>query len=123
MERAGDTSRPAISQRIAATRKRLQEQWKADHANERPNRFSQEEVARRVGVSLGAYGAWERNREPDLERLRQIAKALDLDADYFSPTGDLASATARVARFTTCTFSYAPDQSPTRVVSGPQRSS
>lgn len=97
MESAGESDgRPAICRRINDTRRRQQEQWKADHPGERDNPYTQESVARRVGVTLGAYGAWERTREPELFRLRQIATALGLDEDYFSPTGDLASATARV---------------------------
>jgi transcriptional regulator with XRE-family HTH domain len=100
MESAGEASkRPAICQRIHDTRDRLRKQWNADHPGERGNPFTQEAVARRVGpdgVTLGAYGAWERTREPELYRLRQIATALGLDEDYFAPSGDLASATARV---------------------------
>lgn len=97
MESAGESDgRPAICRRINDTRRRQQERWKADHPGERDNPYTQEAVARRVGVTLGAYGAWERSREPELFRLRQIATALGLDEDYFSPTGDLASATARV---------------------------
>lgn len=100
MAQAGEIDdRPAISQRIRNTRTQLQEQWKADHPNERGNPFSQEAVARRIGqdgVTVGAYGAWERRSEPDLQRLREIAVALFLDEDYFLPTGDLAAATARV---------------------------
>lgn len=89
-------ARPAISQRIKTTRERLQKQWKADHPGQPGNPFSQEEMARRIGVTLGAYGAWERHREPDLQRLREIAGALGLDEDYFSPSGDLTAATTRV---------------------------
>lgn len=97
MESAGENEgRPAICRRINETRRRQQERWKADHPGERENPYTQEAVARRIGVTLGAYGAWERTREPELFRLRQIAVALGLDEDYFSPTGDLASATARV---------------------------
>lgn len=91
-----DEARPAICQRIRDTRDHLFKQWKADHPRQRPNPFSQEEVARRVGVSLGGYGAWERTLEPDLQRLREIAVALELDEDYFAPTGNLATATARL---------------------------
>lgn len=94
MEQA--SQRPAICERVRSTRLRLKESWAADHPGDRDNPFTQEEVARRVGVTLGAYSAWEKTREPDLARLRQIAAALALDEDYFSPTGDLASATARV---------------------------
>lgn len=96
METAGD-NRPAISQKIRDTRKRLHDEWKADHPGEKDNPFTQEAVARRVPVTLGAYGAWERGKiEPSLQRLRQVAVALGLDEDYFSPSGDLASATARL---------------------------
>jgi transcriptional regulator with XRE-family HTH domain len=96
---AQGASTPAICQRIRETRERLQEQWKADHPGERGNPFTQEKVAGRIGqdgITVGAYGAFERYREPDMQRLREIAQALGLDEDYFMPMGDLATATARV---------------------------
>lgn len=98
MVEAGEQGQvPAVSRRIRQTRERLHAEWKADHPGERGNPFTQEKVAGRIGVTLGAYGSWERGRvEPDLARLRQIAVALYLDEDYFSPGGDLATATARV---------------------------
>jgi transcriptional regulator with XRE-family HTH domain len=89
---------PAICRLIAETRLGLMEQWKADHPHEKDNPFTQEKVASRVGITLGAYGAFERGKtEPSLLRLREIALALGLERDYFSPTGDLASAAARFA--------------------------
>lgn len=87
---------PAISQRIRATRERLQEQWKADHPGQRGNPFTQERVAATLRLTTKSYGDYERSREPDLPRLREIARAFNLDEDYFSPTGDLATATARI---------------------------
>lgn len=98
MEAAGDTSEiPAISRRIRTARERRQEEWEAENGTGRGNPYTQEAMARQLEVSLSGYGNWERGRtEPTLARLRQIAVALGLDEDYFSPTGDLASATARV---------------------------
>lgn len=99
MEDAEATVTPAISARIRRTREDLQEQWDADHPGENGNPYTQEKVASRVGpsgVTVGAYRKFETVREPKLSRLRQIAVALELDEDYFLPTGNLASATARL---------------------------
>lgn len=41
--------------------------------------LSQEDAAHLLGVSVKAYRNWETFREPSLERLRQIAKALDAE--------------------------------------------
>lgn len=95
MEQAS-TQRPALSQRITATRERLKDEWAAAHPGERDNPYTQEAVARRVGVTLGAYGAWERKKEPKPARLREIARALNLDEDYFLPSGDLTEMTVRL---------------------------
>lgn len=95
MEQAS-TERPALSQRIWQTRIRLRDEWTHEHPKERGNPFTQEAMAARVGVTLGAYGAWERAKEPKPARLREIALALGLDEDYFLPSGDLTAATARV---------------------------
>lgn len=45
--------------------------------------ISQEEAARRVGVSLKAYRAYETFREPKLRRLRQLEAAFGLEEGYF----------------------------------------
>ena len=45
--------------------------------------ISQEEAARRLGISLKAYRAYESFREPKLARLRQLAAAFGLEEDYF----------------------------------------
>lgn len=45
--------------------------------------ISQEEAARRLGLSLKAYRAYEVFREPSIRRLREIAGAFGLDEDYF----------------------------------------
>jgi transcriptional regulator with XRE-family HTH domain len=56
---------------------------------------SQEEAARRLGLSLKAYRAYELFREPSIRRLRQIAHAFGLEEDYFlASNGDDAEATA-----------------------------
>lgn len=44
---------------------------------------SQEEAARRLGLSLKAYRAYELFREPSIRRLREIARAFGLEEDYF----------------------------------------
>jgi transcriptional regulator with XRE-family HTH domain len=44
---------------------------------------SQEEAARRLGLSLKAYRAYEVFREPSIRRLRAIAEAFGLDEAYF----------------------------------------
>lgn len=90
------SERPAICQRIHSVRDGLKQQWELEHPGERGNPFTQEQVARRIGITLSAYGRFERTREPNLSRLRQIAVALFLDEDYFLPSGDLTAATARV---------------------------
>ena len=45
--------------------------------------ISQEEAARRLGLSLKAYRAYEVFREPSLRRLREIAGAFGLPEGYF----------------------------------------
>lgn len=51
--------------------------------------ISQEEAARRLGLSLKAYRAYEVFREPKLRRLRQIAAGFGLDEDFFlRPEGE-----------------------------------
>jgi transcriptional regulator with XRE-family HTH domain len=77
-------------------RNHLKAQWELEHPGQRGNPFTQEQVAQRIGITLSAYGRFERTREPNLARLRQIAVALGLDEDYFLPSGDLTAATARV---------------------------
>jgi transcriptional regulator with XRE-family HTH domain len=90
------SERPAICQRIKAVRTQRMADWDLEHPGERGNPYTQEQVAQRIGITLGAYGQFERTREPNLARLRQIAVALFLDEDYFLPSGDLTAATARV---------------------------
>jgi transcriptional regulator with XRE-family HTH domain len=46
-------------------------------------RISQEEAARRIGMSVKGYRAYETFREPSFARLRQIATAFDIDETYF----------------------------------------
>lgn len=87
---------PPISARIRKKREELQTAWDADHPGENGNPFTQEKVAGRVGITLGAYRKLETEREPKMNRLRQIALALYLDEDFFLPTQDLTSATARL---------------------------
>lgn len=48
--------------------------------------ISQEEAARRVGLSLKAYRAYEVFREPSIRRLREIALAFGLEENYFVVT-------------------------------------
>jgi transcriptional regulator with XRE-family HTH domain len=56
---------------------------------------SQEEAARRLGLSLKAYRAYELFREPSVRRLREIATAFGLDEDYFlAPNGGDSRPTA-----------------------------
>jgi transcriptional regulator with XRE-family HTH domain len=45
--------------------------------------FTQQRVAERLHLSLGAYTAYEKNREPPYFRRQEIAKAFDLDPEYF----------------------------------------
>ena len=45
--------------------------------------ISQEEAARRLGLSLKGYRAYETFREPSVRRLRQIAGAFGLDEEHF----------------------------------------
>lgn len=91
MAEAGRT--PPICARIRATRDALKD---AQTTTERRSFFSQEKVAQRVGVSLKAYRAWEKDREPNYERRRAIARALELDEDYFEqPAPDLVGLEAR----------------------------
>jgi transcriptional regulator with XRE-family HTH domain len=97
MEQADEQSNvPAICVRIRKTRERLSDEWKAANPGQRGNPFTQERIAARMGLTTKSYGDYERGREPDLQRLREIALAFSLDEDYFAPSGDLASATARV---------------------------
>lgn len=98
MEAAGNKPEiPAISLRIRKARERKHDEWSAEHGTERGSPYTQEAMARTIGLSLSGFGNLERGKtEPKLQRLRQIAVALGFDEDYFSPTGDLASATARV---------------------------
>jgi transcriptional regulator with XRE-family HTH domain len=97
MEAAEQQGLPAICLRIRKTRRELFDRWAAENPNEQGmNPYSQEQVASRVGITRNAYRAFERRREPSLARLRQIAAALGLDDDYFSPRADRASVTARL---------------------------
>ena len=64
-------SQPAICRRIREVR-------------ERSLGISQEEAARRLGISLKAYRAYETFREPKISRLRQIAAAFGLDETFFA---------------------------------------
>jgi transcriptional regulator with XRE-family HTH domain len=82
-EAMASASTPPICARIRETRERLLDQAKAEGGREAAAEFSQEAVARRVGVSLGAYRAYEFSREPDYERRQQIARALGFSEDYF----------------------------------------
>jgi transcriptional regulator with XRE-family HTH domain len=55
--------------------------------------ISQEEAARRLGISLKAYRAYEVFREPSIRRLREIARAFGLDEEHFvASDGDSGSA-------------------------------
>jgi transcriptional regulator with XRE-family HTH domain len=45
--------------------------------------ISQEEAARRLGLSLKAYRAYEVFREPSIRRLREIAEAFGLGEEHF----------------------------------------
>lgn len=75
---------PPICRRIRELREeRFERDKQAAREERRANRFSQEAVAQRVGVSLKAYRAYEDTREPDYERRQQIALALDLPEDFF----------------------------------------
>lgn len=79
-----DIRRPPICKRISDLRKGLFARDKGPAREERrSNNFSQEAVARQIGVSLKAYRAYELNREPDYERRQAIAQALELPSDYF----------------------------------------
>lgn len=87
---------PAICARIRQTRERLKDQWSSEHPGERGNPFTQEAVASRLDATVKTYRSYEATTEPKSWRLREIAVALGLDGDYFLPSGDLASATARL---------------------------
>ena len=50
--------------------------------------ISQEEAARRLGLSLKGYRAYETFRKPSPRRLREIAAAFGLNDDYFLPRRD-----------------------------------
>jgi len=49
--------------------------------------LSQEEAARKIGVTLGAWGKWERGEtDPPVSRLAGIAEVLDIDpVDLVAP--------------------------------------
>lgn len=57
-------------------------------------RISQEEAARRLGLSLKAYRAYEVFREPSLRRLREIALAFGLDEEHFLASNGSADASS-----------------------------
>jgi transcriptional regulator with XRE-family HTH domain len=67
---------PPISRRIRETREH--------QFDENGRKLSQEKVAQRLGLSLKAYRAYETFREPNAQRLRQIARALGQPDDYFA---------------------------------------
>jgi transcriptional regulator with XRE-family HTH domain len=98
MTKAGDAAdTPAVCAQIRQTRKRLKDQWQAENEGARGNPYTLEAVAARVPMTAKAYGAIERGQsEPNLARLRTIAAALHLDDDYFLPSGNLATMTARL---------------------------
>lgn len=66
---------PALCIWIRETRESL--------SSENGRKLSQEEMARRLNISLPAYRAYETFREPSVPRLRQIATAMGLDENYF----------------------------------------
>jgi transcriptional regulator with XRE-family HTH domain len=75
---------PPICRRIKELREqRFELDKQAARDERRANRFSQEAMAQRVGVSLKAYRAYEDSREPDYDRRRAIALALELPDDFF----------------------------------------
>lgn len=54
--------------------------------------MSRENLARLVGVSIDTIGRWERNkRSPKVTDLPRIAKALDVDEDYFVSKSDASN--------------------------------
>lgn len=87
---------PALSARIRKKREGLQNAWETENPGKNGNPFTQEKVAGRVGITLGAYRKLETEREPKPARLRQIALALELDEDFFLPSQDLTAATTRL---------------------------
>lgn len=74
---------PATCKRIRELREEKQEVWAADHPGERGNPFTQESMAHRIGITRDAYRQLETTREPKLERLRDIAEALEKPFGYF----------------------------------------
>jgi transcriptional regulator with XRE-family HTH domain len=85
---------PPICAFIRETRERLKEEAKAEGGLDAAHEFSQEAVARRVGpkgLSLKAYRAYEKDREPGFARRREIAVALGLKEDYFEGDGSLSA--------------------------------
>jgi transcriptional regulator with XRE-family HTH domain len=59
---------------------------------------SQEEAARRLGLSLKAYRAYEVFREPSIRRLREIARAFGLDENHFLVSNGSALGSAAFER-------------------------
>ena len=49
--------------------------------------LSQQDMAVRLGLSVGGYAAYESYREPSYERRQQIAQALEKPEDFFEPIG------------------------------------
>lgn len=77
---------PPICARIKATRERLKHEAMEAGGREAAREFSQERVAQKLHLSLKAYRAYEKNREPHHQRRQDIARALGLDPDYFEVT-------------------------------------
>lgn len=79
--------KPEVCKRITAERLRLYKEFERTHPKRKGgNRYSQENVAKRVPVTVKTYRTWEMGEvEPSFPRLRQLAKALDLPETHFLP--------------------------------------
>jgi len=79
---------PPICARIRATRDRLRQEALDRGEKEKARQLTQQGIAERLHLSLGAYAAYEKTREPAYYRRREIAKVFGLAADYFDAPGE-----------------------------------
>lgn len=78
-----DEFEPPFCKRLRSIRDAKREEALAAGDAERARQLTQEGMAKAIGVTLKAYRAYEKDREPDHLRRRDIARALGMEQDAF----------------------------------------
>jgi transcriptional regulator with XRE-family HTH domain len=74
---------PPVCARIRAKREAVRQEALARGDKDKARDYTQEGMARRLHLSLRAYRAYEKDREPSYSRRLAIARSLGLPSDYF----------------------------------------